>query len=124
MKYSKNFERDYNWYLKYKDIFDFSGSPDSKELVIKDENGLTAKECFYYRDSTGVIKPTKEPILLAQIYKCKESINFHIKMWAETRAEGTLPKIEFENELSKEYELLDWMIEAVENQKYKYYKHG
>lgn len=142
VKYSKNFEKDYNWYLKYKDIFNFSGSLDSKGLVIKDKNGLTAKECFYYRDSQGIVKYTKEPELLSQIYKCKESINFHIKMWAESIAEGTLPLIEFNNtednelrvlewinqepvyikDIKTQYELLDWMIEAVENQKYKYYK--
>ena len=121
VKYSKNFERDYNWYLKYKNVFDFSGSLDNKTLVIESEKGLSAKECFYYRDSQGIIKKTKEPNLLSQIYKCKESINFHIKMWAETRAEGTLPMIDFK-EIIKEYELLDWMIESVEKQKNKYYK--
>ena len=33
IKYSKNFERDFNWYLKYKDIFTFSGSEDYKNYT-------------------------------------------------------------------------------------------
>ena len=28
MKYKENFNRDYNWYFKYKDSFTFSGSKD------------------------------------------------------------------------------------------------
>ena len=118
MKYSNNFERDYNWYLKYKDVFNFSGSLINKDLVIENIQGISAKDSFYIRDSTGIIKATKEPLLLTEIYKCKESINFHIKQWAEGRAEGTLPLVDF-NKIIKEYELLEWMIKGVENQKFK-----
>jgi hypothetical protein len=42
-------------------------------------------------------------------------------MWAEDRAKGVLPKILFE-ELIKEFELLDWIVEAVEKQKIKNYE--
>lgn len=122
IKYSNNFNRDYNWYLKYKDVFNFDGSYDKnlKENLI---TGKTAKECFYKFDSNGKLIPTKQLNLLKQIFKCKGSINFHIKMWAEGRADGTLPKLDFDS-IIKEYELLDWMIEAVEKQKYKYYKNN
>jgi hypothetical protein len=43
-----------------------------------------------------------------------------IKEWAQDRAKGYLPKIEFEK-ITKEYNLLPWMVEAVEKQKYKFY---
>lgn len=119
-KYSSNFERDYTWYLKYKDIFTFDGSLNTSDKVIYDENGGDAKYCFYKFDSRGKIIPTKEPELLYQIHKCKGSINFNIKMWAEDRGKGLLCKLDFE-EIIKEYELLEWMMDAVEKQKLKYY---
>lgn len=138
MKYSKNFERDYAWFLKYKDQFDFDGASDTKDKVIYNSDGKDAKYCFYLYDSQGKVIPTNEPELLFELHKCKGSINFHIKMWAEGRADGTLPLVELsqrkcismypEYELDDnikdyeaEYELLDWMVEAVEKQKYKYY---
>lgn len=117
MKYSKNFERDYDWYLKYKEVFTFSGSPRKK---IKEGGLYSAKEAFYLYDSQGKLNPCTETDLLQQILLCKESINFHIKQWSEDRAKGYLPKTEFDS-IIKEYELLDWMVNAVERQKYKHY---
>jgi hypothetical protein len=117
MKFSKNFDRDWDWYFKYRDTFTFSGSPPKK---IEKGDKYTAKEAFYLYDSQGKLVPTKEPELLQQIFKCKESINFQIKEYAQDRAKGYLPKIEFEI-IKEEFELLSWMIEAVEKQKYKYY---
>lgn len=111
MKYSKNFERDYAWYLKYKDIFTFDGSP-NRLLNVDLENGYNAKHCFYILDSTGKLLPTNEPRLLSELLKCKGSINFHIKMWSEGVYEG----ISNINEFIKEFELLDWMVKAIENQ--------
>jgi hypothetical protein len=119
MKFSKNFERDWDWYVKYKDVFIFSGSL-NRELLIDLENGKSAKECFFILDSQGKLKTTNEPELLAKVIKCKESINFQIKEYAQDRAKGYLPKIEFD-EITKEFELLEWMIKAVEQQKVKYY---
>ena len=128
MKFSKNFERDYNWYLKYKDIFTFSGSPPKE---IKQGDKYTAKEAFYLYDSQGKLVETTEPMLLQEIFKCKEAVNFQIKEWAQDRAKGYLPKILFcketsnnfggEKTIEEEYNLLPWMVEAVEKQKYKYY---
>lgn len=117
-KYSSNFERDYSWYLKYKDIFTFSGSIDTKIYI---EGNNSVKECFFIYDSQGKLKGCNNNNLLKQIFKCKESINFQIKEWSIGRAEATLPKIEFDK-IIKEYELLPWMIEAVEKQKFKHYK--
>lgn len=117
MKFSKNFERDWQWYLENKDVFTFSGSPPKE---IKKGNKYTAKEAFYLFDSQGKVVETTEPILLQQIFKCKESINFQVKEWSQDRARGYLPKIEFEK-IIEELNLLPWMVEAVEKQKSKYY---
>ena len=125
MKYSKNFERDYNWYLSVSHIFLFDGSKDyfnkkGIELIQFDKDGKTAKECFYLYDSNGIIKPTCEPDKLKTLLKTKGSVNLHIKMYAEDRAKGNLPKIEFDK-IIKEFDLPVWFIKAVEKQKHKYY---
>lgn len=133
IKYSKNFERDYNWYLEYKNIFTFCGTGIDKSLIITDLiNGKSAKECFYLRESQGKKIATKEPELLFSLYLVKSSINFHIKMWAEGfsdygystvdkflntkelvwNADGTFK----EESLMETYNLLPWMIEALKKQ--------
>lgn len=119
MKYSKNFERDWEWYNKYKYVFTFDGAT-KKEIVEDLVNGKTAKECFYIFDSQGKMPATKDKEQFLHILKCKGSINFQIKEWAQDRAKGYLPKILFKN-IIEEFELLDWMVEATERQKYKYY---
>ena len=161
MKYSNNFDRDYNFYFNNRKIFIFCGTLDTKFNSIHAPNGVTAKEAFYFIDAQGKNKPTREPELLTELLLCKASINFHIKMWAESRADGTLPLVEFskkryikaysptkdfykENVLSKrineyckiddtlvikyhrdiqkQFNLPEWVIDAVENQKVKFYK--
>jgi hypothetical protein len=109
MKYSDNFERDYNWYLKYGHIYKFDGSLDP--IVIYDEHGKDAKYCFYKYDSTGKLPPTNQPNLLVDIIKAKRSINFHIKMWAE----GVAERISFMSEFMN-LDLLDWQIKAIKRQ--------
>lgn len=121
MKYSDKFNRDYNWYLKWADLFNFDGSGDTGGKVIPSEVGKSAKECFYIFDSKGKILPTNQPELLYKIHKCKGAINFNIKMWAESRGKGEIGKLEFLETIAKEYELLDWMIDAVENQRKNYW---
>ena len=125
MKFSKKFESDYNWYLSVAHIFNFDGCDNyynkkGVRLIQYSEEGLTAKECFYLYDSQGVIKQTREAGLLEIILKTKGSVNLHIKMYAEDRAKGYLPKIEFED-MVKELDPPDWFIDAVESQKKKYY---
>lgn len=127
MKYSKNFEDDYNWFLSVLDIFNFDGvnyyyNKKGDDVIITDlNNGLTAKECFYLYDSQGKIIPCKEPDLLHKLLKTKGSVNLHIKMFAEDRAKGVLPKIEF-MKIVDEFNVPLWFIDAVEKQKFKYYK--
>lgn len=115
-KYSDNFERDWSWYNKYKDIFNFCGAfiPKFEYQV----NGYTAKECFHKFDSSGVKLPCKELNLLDKILVCKGSINLNIKEWAIDRASFILPRILFK-EIIEEFELLDWMIDSVERQSLK-----
>lgn len=118
-KYSNSFERDYNWYLTYRGVFTFDGGGDFSRRIVVSPDGKDAKRCFHEFDSRGQIVPTKEPELLSEIYLCKGAINFNIKQWAEDRANGLLPRVEFD-QLVKEYELLDWMVEAVERQRWKF----
>ena len=119
MKYSAKFERDWEWYLKYKDTFTFCGGfiPEFQYS----EDGYSAKECFHTFDSTGKKLSCKELKLLNEILVCKGSINLNIKEWAIDRASLILPGILFQ-EIIEEFELLDWMIKSVERQRWKYVK--
>jgi hypothetical protein len=62
-----------------------------------------------------------EPVLFKKLLNTKASINLHIKMYAEDRARGYLPKIEFDD-MCREIYFPNWFINAVESQKYKYYE--
>lgn len=137
MKYSNNYERDYNFYLNNIPYFQFCGTLTPKHKAISDINGKTAKNVFYSIDTYGKNIPCCEPTLLNQLLLCKASVNFHIKQWAESRADGTLPYFEFAGEgttlewskgipihcltIKQTYQLPDWVIKAVEHQKLKYY---
>ena len=81
MKHSKKFNRDYEFYLKNKDTFTFSG--DRVDVVVDLENGVDAKRSFRSFDTSGKLLPTNEPDLLKSIIVCKKSINLHIKLWVE-----------------------------------------
>ena len=113
-KYSENFERDYAFYYKNKDVFTFCGTLNPKHIAIEDAHGKSATEAFFLIDSTGKNYPTKEPKLLNELLLCKASVNFHIKQWAEGRAEGTMPKYE----LFGEGETLEWETKII---KHKYF---
>jgi len=146
-KYSENFERDYKFYFKNKNNFNFCGTLTPKFKAIYDVDGKSAKEVFYLIDSTGKNDFTSQPDLLNELLLCKASVNFNIKQWAEGRADGTLPLIDFSKDLIikdkgsvdeshkilewvngksvqyrdmvEQYGLPYWVIEAVENQKTK-----
>jgi hypothetical protein len=125
IKYSKDFERDYEWYLKWCNVFNFDANSDytdkkGNQLIIADENGNTAKECFYIYDSTGKIVSCNDPELYLKILKCKGSINFQIKQWAECWGKAEMSGPEF-IEIIKEFELLEWMKVAVQKQRTKYW---
>jgi len=118
-------KRDYNWYLSVSDIFNFDGKKEyfNKKgvyLIQYDEEGKSAKDCFYLYDTSGVIKKTNEPVKLRKLLKTKGSVNLHIKMYAEDRGRGYLPLAELVD-MCKEYKSPDWFFDAIERQKCKYY---
>lgn len=84
---------------------------------------MSALEAFYLIESKGFPKrlTTTDPDKLLKLLRTKAAINMQIKLWAEGRADGTLPKDELKSIL-KEYKAPQWVTEAVENQKYKYYE--
>ena len=125
-KYSPEFERDFKWYLSMRHKFNFDGSNSyhnklGYDIIVCDKNGDTGKESFYKWDSNGKIFPTKHPNILHSLLKTKGSVNLHIKMYAEDRANGLYPLIEFRAFCIK-YKCPIWFKEAVERQKFKYYE--
>jgi hypothetical protein len=153
VKFSIGFERDFEFYKKNTEVFNFCGTLNPKYEAIADPDGLTAKECFFFIESKGINLPCSESILLNNLLLTKASINFQIKQWAEGRADGTLPLIEFSKrtallsknslfmlgssnmtlswvnnepvyftDIETQYELPEWVVEAVEKQKFKFYK--
>lgn len=133
MKFSAEFERDYNFYLENKDQFNFSGSDAKKTYGIQlpgetgtfaipySEQGKSAKICFHKLDGAGKKVPCSEPNLLIEILTCKASLNLNIKTWAQSRAEYTLSKEELSG-MMIEMKAPEWVFKAVENQKDKIIK--
>lgn len=135
MKYSAKFEESYAFYLRGIEKFDFCGTNQSeiKFQAIPNFSGRSAKECFFKIEAEGKNLPCKEPELLNQLLLCKASLNFYIKQWAEGRADGTLPLVEFcgdgqtiewidgepiyYNSIVEQFDLPLWVIKAVELQK-------
>ena len=118
MRYSVNFNRDFKWYLKMRHLFSFDGRLERE--IMYDPNGIDGRKAFHLFDSEGQLKPTKHPNLLRQLLKTKSSVNLHIKMFAQDRANGRLPLIEFRGMCIK-WKSPHWFREAVEQQKYKFY---
>jgi hypothetical protein len=133
MKFSNEFERDYNFYLENKDVFTFSGSDAKKTYGIQlpgekgtfaipySEQGKSAKICFHKLDGAGKKVPCSEPQLLIEILTCKGSLNLNIKTWAQSRSEYTLSKGEL-SEMMISLKAPEWVFKAVENQKDKIIK--
>lgn len=166
-KYNSNFIRDVKWYLKMRNTFNFDGSGGyydkmGDSVIRYDKNGVSGIEAFFKWDSNGVIVGTRHPNILRAILKTKGAINLQIKLWAQGRADGTLPLVEFSkrkaieykkrltnneyeitqfkemlsnrvvnewvkvngqmelvsySDIEEQYNLLDWIVDAVENQK-------
>lgn len=139
MKYSKSNNRDFEFYFRNRKIFNFCGTAEPSFVPIYDKSGVDGKAAFFSIENKGINIPTKHPNILATLLLSKASVNFNIKMWAQGRADGTLPLIEFsqrkvmevyphfeieydKNDMENNMGLPKWVIEAVENQKYKYYR--
>ncbi len=119
MKYSHNFTRDFNWYIKVRHLFSFDGHQDRQ--ITYDRNGIDGRKAFHLFDSEGKLKPTKHPNLLRSLIKTKGSVNLHIKMYSEDRAKGLLPLIEFRGMCIK-WKAPEWFYFAVEKSKHKLYQ--
>lgn len=80
MKYTKKFNDYYEFYLLNSSYFNFCG----REICVEYScNGVSAKEAFYQFDTNGKHVATSEIDEYTNVMRCKASINFHIKMWAE-----------------------------------------
>lgn len=107
--------------LSKRNEFTFSGSDVDCEIVYK-KNGIDSFEGFRMYDEKGKrFIETKHPETVRRLVKTKASLTFQIKEWAESRADGTLPKLCF-NEIQEELNLPAWVVNAVETQKVKFYK--
>jgi len=120
MKYSKANERDFRFYLSNRKSFKFSGTLNPVQPIYS-KKGINGKAAFFSIENNGKNKPTKHPNILSALLLSKASVNFHIKMWAEARTEGTLPYHEL-LEIQKEFNVPDWVVKAVENQKVYHWK--
>jgi hypothetical protein len=118
MKYSDNFNRDFKWFIKMRNTFDFGGRI---PLEVKfDINGIDFKKAFHIYDSTGILKPTKHPIALAKLLLIKGGVNLHAKMYAEDRGSGLMGALEFRAMCIYIFKSPDWFRKSVEQQKFKY----
>ena len=81
-KYSKQFNRDYEFYLAMVDLEGlFCG--EAASCWPYSESGVDAKRAFYVFDSTGKVVPTTQPELAGKIIFVKKCINFDIKLWVD-----------------------------------------
>ena len=129
MKISKSALKDMKWYLKVHKHFNFAGKNledyfDKKgnPIIIYAADGVSAYESFYAFDTEGRILPTRQYLKLLKLHTTKASVNLHIQMYAESRADGCLPKLLFHSEIVHPFRCPKWFVNAVEKQKYKYYK--
>lgn len=144
-KYSTQFYDQISYLLKMRNVFNFDGNgtylKKGKLVVRYSKDGMDGISAYFHYDSSGLIFETKHPNILLALIRTKSGLNFQIKEWAQGRADGTLPLYMFSkskyNELASLYEvgmanknritieeefsLPEWVINAVENQKNKYY---
>jgi len=111
-KYSPNFERDYNFYLKNIDKFDFIGSDVKKFRPPEGSNSV--KKTFHIFDSQGKLIPCEDPDLFLKILKFKKGLNFWIKQWAEGFFDLGENMDWYLKDL--EGEIPDWVYESFSNQ--------
>ena len=95
MRYKKGFNDNFKWFIKNRHVFSFSGSAVTPATF--NIKGVDGKQAFFVKESQGKDIPTKHPRMLESLNNTKASITLQIKQWAEGRADGTLPGIEFAN---------------------------
>jgi len=114
-KYSKNFERDYTFYLSNVEKFGYENGYVGPVIPLPDyaPDGVSAKEAFLKFDGQGKTVPTNNPRLLRDLIAVKKSINFHIKMWCEGYADM---KIEVEEYMESFDNPPEWVEKAFRQQ--------
>lgn len=121
MKYSKRFNQDYQLYDRLKDNFNFAPyDPLKGRKPVPATPHMTVKEAFYTWDTHGKFCAIADQSTLLQLLVAKASINFHIKEFARDRALAWMSYFEL-LEIQQEFGLPTWFVDAVENQKLKYY---
>lgn len=122
MRYSKSFDRDWDFYTKNVGRFTFWGG-DQIFKPISDPSGISAKEFFYKLDSNGLDKikdkPCSESELVYEVLKFKKGLNFHIKQWAEGYQDCLQGVHEYLSMLS---DPPDWVEISFRKQLYREYK--
>jgi hypothetical protein len=111
MKYTKNFNRDYQFYLDNSNNFSFAA--DYYPIITLDTKGKSAKECFWLLDSQSISVPCSQPEELTKVLLCKKSVNFHIKLWAENYLDILEP---IEYYLEEFIDPPDWIEKSLVNQ--------
>jgi RNAse (barnase) inhibitor barstar len=126
IKFSEQFNRDYELYSRLKNIFTFSGVDVRKKYhrFEYSDLGVTAKEAFYFLDTNGRYSKCNNLDELYEVLTCKISINLHIKMWAEEYLEyrkSNLPEeIAYSNlfldDIMTEFQFPVWVEHAIVKQ--------
>jgi hypothetical protein len=118
MRYSANFEKDFNFYMANKEKFIFCGEQVAPFPFAA--NGPSAKEAFYKFDSTGKILACAEPELATALLRCKKAINFQLKQWVEGYDDCLIAIHEYLTEFLGEAP--PWIERAFRNQRAKTYR--
>lgn len=123
MKYSNNFNSNFKWYLSVRHKFEFSGADMAVYNNLYSKNGVSGKEAFYIKESTGKLVPTKHINLFKTLCNIKASISLHItSCYAPDRANGCLPLVLAYNEIYLPLNAPEWFIIDVETAKLKFYE--
>lgn len=142
MKYSKSFERDYNFYLTNINNFNFCGT--GVPGFLAEHGDMPTKEAFFRIDSgqkiyaiekrlnaLNMTEDTRvvmcdDPELFMAILLCKSGVNFQIKQWAECLNDGTLPFWELSKRVASDklpdFDFSDCKTLAWENNEPVYYE--
>lgn len=78
--------------------------------VNDNQNGYSAKECFWIKDTHGQTKPCREHHLFLQVLEVKERVNLTCKMQAEDVADGLVHPLEIE---SWHADAPPWVIQSI-----------
>lgn len=101
---------EFNFYLN--SPLDMIGHSIGAIFAFKEDltNGYSALECWYAKDTHGIILPCKEIDILSKVERSKQSVNLQIKLWAEDIADGIL--LRQEELLNYTHNWPEWVFKA------------